>query len=328
MSLNTDGWTLQKLLMCCDDLLGELYDEKVFSDEGFDAIDTRVIKKLKAAYCAERGHKVVKDHCDLPEHDSWIHDQGPDGLAMDEEIRKYERLALQGDSEALERLRILWARGATWQKCALCRKHIPGIGNSLEDHNQECPVVKKRDEEVKEARRKAREAQAAQLEFTTMPSGSRLHIIPLPPAYGGRPRKEPLVLQSRDGFRTIDESNIDYGVYIPDHQFFWWYAWSLLPALDAWQEHKEQLVDLYDHAKITFSLATTRLVTLPISVILRDPRTSDYPIEWLDPKSDVTISGRPFELRPQEAIQISIDREVSVPLTAVMYGIRLYPISG
>lgn len=63
--MNTEGWSLQKLLINT----GELLDELELGDEKTNKIEEKVIKLFKKAYCAQLGHAVQADHCNRPEHD-------------------------------------------------------------------------------------------------------------------------------------------------------------------------------------------------------------------------------------------------------------------
>lgn len=47
---------------------------------------------------------------------------------MDDRIRKLERRALQGDSEALVALKSEWARSLSYKVCWVCEAHIPKDG--------------------------------------------------------------------------------------------------------------------------------------------------------------------------------------------------------
>lgn len=66
--MNTEGWSLQKLLINA----GELLDELELGDEVTDKVEEKVIKLFKEAYCAQLGHEVQPDHCNRPEHNFCI----------------------------------------------------------------------------------------------------------------------------------------------------------------------------------------------------------------------------------------------------------------
>lgn len=246
---------------------------------------------------------------------------------MDATIRKLERAALQGDSESLERLKVEWARTLTWRQCWLCESRVPAFRDSWKDHNENCTLVlaqRKREEEI-ERQRKESEAFKATLgpyvESNITVSQSALQPIVIPTPTGGivagRPRKEPLVLRSTDGFKTL-RSNTE------QQWDNWWYRCSLLPDITV---PKKQLEALFNEGQLTFSLQSSVLFTLPCASIMAKP--DSY---WLNevgdiPRYDVTISGKPLELFSQEAFRVSLNLEILYPLMFVLYGIWLRPLT-
>lgn len=180
-------------------------------------------------------------------------------------------------------------------------------------------------QEEREREERAAKARREALYDSEAPAFGPMKVVPIPGpgAVAGRPRKEPLVDREiiQRGVRQIDffvnnrvfafppqdgssqtkqfgrDCNVQgMGGCLPSGWHFYWYGWSIVPDATA---HADEVARLIDAGYVEFRFATSTLITVPLSSVVRKLDDSRAPY-------DVTVSGRPVEIQALEAFRVSL----------------------
>lgn len=182
-------------------------------------------------------------------------------------------------------------------------------------------------QEEREREERAAKARREALYDTEAPSFGpgpmRVVPIPGPGAVAGRPRKEPLVdreiiqrgvrqidffvnnrvfaFPPQDGSSQTKQFGRDCNVQgmsgcLPHNWHFFWCGWSIVPDATA---HADEVARLIDAGYVEFRFATSTLITVPLSSVIRK-------LDDSRPPYDVTVSGKPVQIQALEAFRVSL----------------------
>ncbi|MCC6752012.1 MAG: hypothetical protein IT371_30450 [Deltaproteobacteria bacterium] len=231
-------------------------------------------------------------------------------------LKERDDAALRAFEEETSRLKAAQREKADQEKADALRATLAALAVDAARLKEEVA----REERAVKARREA-------LYDTEAPSfgPGPVRVVPITRAgiVAGRPRKEPLVDREivQRGVRQIDffvnprvfafppqdcapqtklfgkDCNIQgMGGCLPQAWHFYWYGWSIVPDATA---HADEVARLIDAGYVEFRFATSTLITVPLSSVIRKLDDSRQPY-------DVTVSGRPVEIQALEAFRVSL----------------------